>query len=318
MHKTVLLEESVQGLNLREGDVVIDATLGMGGHTIELAKKVGATGKVIAIDMDKAAILAAQKRVENEDKELLKRIIFVQDNFRNIDKIVVEQGTSATRIKGILADLGWRIEQINDPEYGMSFQVDAKLNMYLGGNSQDVGENAFQIINSWEVEELTKLFKELGEERFSKAIALRIADVRSESEIETTKQLADLIEEVVSRFEKGYQKLHPATRVFQALRIQVNGELNSLNEFLEKSEKILCSGGRLAVISFHSIEDRIVKRFFKSNLGKCICPKEMPMCMCGRKALFKEISSKPILPSSKELESNARSRSAKLRIVEKI
>ena len=249
MHKTVLLAESAFQLNLKKGDVVVDATLGMGGHTIELAKIVGEKGRVIAIDMDAVAIREAKNRIKKEHKEFLDRIIFVKDNFKNIDKIVAGQGTSAIKVKGVLADLGWRIEQINDPAYGLSFNVDARLNMRLdeAGDSPEDSEDAFDIINSWSADDLERLFRELGEERFSKRIVIAIKEARKEKEIKTTMELANIIEESVGhRGRKGERKIHPATKVFQALRIQVNSELNNLNVFLENALKVLEKDGRLA------------------------------------------------------------------------
>lgn len=317
MHKTVLLDESVKGLDLKEGDVVVDATLGMGGHTIELARAVGKKGKVIAIDMDQIAISEAKERIQKEDKELLNRIIFIQDNFKNIDTIMAGKGTSAASVKGVLADLGWRIEQISDPKYGLSFNVDAKLNMRLG-ETEDGTEDAFDIINSWSAEDLERLFRELGEERFSRRIAIAIDRVRKEKAIETTTQLAQIIEKNVGFLgKKQRRRIHPATKVFQALRIQVNGELNNLNIFLQKSFDVLQKEGRLAVISFHSIEDRIVKKFFKSLTKGCECPKEFPICQCGKEPKAKFITRKPIISAETELADNRRARSAKLRIIEK-
>ncbi|MBT3356034.1 16S rRNA (cytosine(1402)-N(4))-methyltransferase RsmH [bacterium] len=320
MHKTVLLAESAFQLNLKKGDVVVDATLGMGGHTIELAKIVGEKGRVIAIDMDAVAIREAKNRIKKEHKEFLDRIIFVKDNFKNIDKIVAGQGTSAIKVKGVLADLGWRIEQINDPAYGLSFNVDARLNMRLdeAGDSPEDSEDAFDIINSWSADDLERLFRELGEERFSKRIVIAIKEARKEKEIKTTMELANIIEESVGhRGRKGERKIHPATKVFQALRIQVNSELNNLNVFLENALKVLEKDGRLAIISFHSIEDRIVKNFCKSGTKGCVCPKEFPICKCGKEPKLKLITKKPIIPSDLELKENRRARSAKLRVIQK-
>ncbi|MBT7431646.1 16S rRNA (cytosine(1402)-N(4))-methyltransferase RsmH [bacterium] len=320
MHKTVLLAESAFQLNLKKGDVVVDATLGMGGHTIELAKIVGEKGRVIAIDMDAVAIREAKNRIKKEHKEFLDRIIFVKDNFKNIDKIVAGQGTSAIKVKGVLADLGWRIEQINDPAYGLSFNVDARLNMRLdeAGDSPEDSEDAFDIINSWSADDLERLFRELGEERFSKRIVIAIKEARKEKEIKTTMELANIIEESVGhRGRKGGRKIHPATKVFQALRIQVNSELNNLNVFLENALKVLEKDGRLAIISFHSIEDRIVKNFCKSGTKGCVCPKEFPICKCGKEPKLKLITKKPIIPSDLELKENRRARSAKLRVIQK-
>lgn len=318
MHKTVLLKESIEQLNLKKGDVAIDATLGMGGHTIELARAVGDKGKVIAIDMDSVAIDEAEKRIALEEKALLKRIIFVKDNFKNIDKVVVGQGTPAVKIKGVLADLGWRIEQISDPAYGLSFNVDAKLNMRLGEKEAGT-EDAFDIINSWSAQDLERLFRELGEEKFSRKIAIAIENSREERPIETTKQLAEIVEGAIGSFGKKFgRKIHPATKVFQALRIQVNSELNNLNSFLKNSFDVLESGGRLAIISFHSIEDRIVKNSFRTFAKGCICPKESPICQCGKKPRAIIITRKPIVSNEDELSENPRARSAKLRVLEKI
>ncbi len=318
MHKTVLLEESVEQLNLENGDVVIDATLGMGGHTIKLAQAVGEKGRVIAIDMDAVAIKEAKERIKKEDKDLLKRIIFVKDNFKNIDKIVAGQGTPTIKIKGVLADLGWRIEQISDPTYGMSFNVNARLNMHLG-RKEEGEEDAFDIINSWSVEDLERLFRELGEERFSRRIATAIGEYREDKQIETTLELAEIVEAAAGFSNKKFgSKIHPATKVFQALRIQVNGELNNLNIFLRKSFDVLQKKGRIAIISFHSIEDRIIKNSFKDYAKGCICPKEFPICQCGKKPKAKLITRKPIISNKKELSENRRARSAKLRVIEKI
>lgn len=315
MHKTVLLEESVEQLNLKEGAVVVDATLGMGGHTIELAKAVGTSGKVIGIDMDQSAIDGASERIKAECPELAERIIFAKGNFKDIDKIVAEQGFE--KVDGILADLGWRIEQINDPEYGLSFRTEARLDMRLGKDIDEEQESAFEIINGWEVADLERLFRELGEERFSKRASLAIESSRQGTEIETTTQLAKIIEEAIGGRYAG-KRIHPATKIFQALRIQVNGELNSLNIFLKKGFSSLQKSGRLAVISFHSIEDRIVKKFFKSYAGGCVCPKEFPICRCGNEPKLKLVTRKPITPHAQELDENIRARSAKLRVVEKI
>ncbi len=318
MHKTVLLNESIEQLKLKNGDIVVDATLGMGGHTIELARAVGETGKIIAIDMDSVAIDEAKKRIKKEEEALLKRIIFVKDNFKNIDKIVVGQGTSATKVKGVLADLGWRIEQIGDPKYGLSFNVDARLNMRLGGKEEGT-EDAFDIVNSWSSEDLERLFRELGEEKFSRKIAIAIKEAREEKQIQTTIELAKIIEKTVGFASKKYgKKIHPATKVFQALRIQVNSELNNLNTFLQNAFDILQKEGRLAIISFHSIEDRIVKNFFKEQTKGCVCPKEFPICQCGKKPRARLITKRPIISGEVELADNRRARSAKLRVVEKI
>ena len=313
MHKTVLLMEAVEGLNLKEGDVVIDATLGSGGHSIELAKMVGKSGKVISFDVDLEAIEIFKKRLENDFPELESRFELINDNFSNIAERVSSLGFGG--VNGILADLGWRIEQIENERYGMSFKKDFPLNMKLGGERE--GITALEIINKWKESELIELFFKYGEERNSKKAARAIVEERKFGKIETTKQLAEILNKKIGSF---YRKsgIHPATKIFQALRIEVNNEFENLEKFLEGAKKILKPEGRVAVISFHSLEDRIVKSYFKSNTGGCVCPKGIPICVCGAKAFLKIITKKPIIPTAQEIGKNQRSRSAKLRIAEKL
>ena len=324
-HKTVLLEEAVEALNVKEGGVVVDATLGAGGHTLKIVKKVGDSGKVIAFDLDRRAIekfVAKNDFTVKEKKGRIyvieeKPLILVQENFKNIKQVVKDLYSigdlSRDRVNGVLADLGWRIEQVQDKEYGMSFQNDAPLDMRFDLDSD--GLTAREIVNQWSAEELANIFKELGEESRAGQIAQAIVERREQAEIVTTGELADLVREVKG---EARGKLHPATKVFQALRIAVNGELSNLQEFLENAFDVLESKGRLVIISFHSLEDRLVKDFFRAKARGCVCPKEIPICVCGQKRELKVISSGTIRADKNELALNPRARSASLRIAQRI
>lgn len=294
-------------LDVKEGDVVVDATLGSGGHTFELAKAVGESGKVIAVDVDQTAIDEVAVRLRSEHPDLAGRIIFVHDNFSSLEKIVDQQG--ATKVQAVLADLGWRIEQIQDKDRGMSFSREARLDMRLDQDSG--GPTAHEIINNWSEGELNETFQKFGEEKNAKAIAKRIVEARKEKAIDTTTQLAEIVGS------KQGNRLHGATKVFQALRIVVNDELGNLEKFLTGSVAKLEKGGRVAVISFHSLEDRIVKKFFQTNARGCVCPKEFPVCICDHKSKLKILTRKPIVASDEELSQNPRARSAKLRVAQK-
>jgi len=307
MHKTVLLRESVENLKLKPGMVVVDATLGAGGHSKLISEKIGEKGLLIGLDLDQKAINEFKEKI---NKEKIKTKVFLfKENFVDIPKILKE--LKIEKVDAIIADLGWRIEQVKNKEYGMSFQVDAPLDMRLG---RDGKLTARIIVNLRKEKELAEIFFKYGEEKNSRRIANAIIDYRKNKKIETTKELEKIVIES-SRVKKGY--FNPATRVFQALRIVVNNELKNLEIFLENSTEILKPGGRIAVISFHSLEDRIVKRFFRANTGGCICPKELPVCVCSQEQKLKIINSKPITASREELEENIRSRSAKLRVAEK-
>ncbi len=321
-HITVLLDEAVEVLNIKEGDVVVDATLGAGGHTLKLLEKVGESGKVIGIDLDQQAIEEFEKKIKKIDLQnktiLTNRLILVNDNFKNLQNIInrlyVRGDIKQDKVDGILADLGWRIEQVQDVRYGMSFQQDAPLNMRMDG--QKGGLTAWEIINEWSEEELATIFKELGEEQMAGKIAREIILQRENKKIDRTGELAELIKNIKGNKERG--KNHPATKVFQALRIVVNEELGNLNIFLEQSINLLKSKGRLAIISFHSLEDRLVKNFFRAKARGCVCPKEIPVCVCDNEPEIKLIRRKGIKPSKEELKNNRRARSARLRVGEKV
>jgi 16S rRNA (cytosine1402-N4)-methyltransferase len=239
------------------------------------------------------------------------RLIAVEGNFRDLKKIVLQNNFK--NISGILIDLGFSSMQIADPKKGFSFQIDAPLDMRYGKE----GETAAEVINNRSEDELIKILKEYGEERFAKQIAKKICEVRKVRPIHTTFELVDVISKAVpKKFQHG--RIHFATRTFQALRIAVNDELNNLKSVLPQAVELLLPGGRLAVISFHSLEDRIVKQFFKRESTDCLCPKEFPVCQCGHKANIKIITLKPIIPTEEETKINSRSRSAKLRVAEKL
>jgi len=324
-HVTVLLDEAVESLDIQEGDVIIDATLGAGGHTLKILEKIGRTGNVIAFDLDKQAIEEfidvnglEMESMGNIFTGLEGRLILVNDNFKNIqdilDSLYARGGIKIAKVDGILADLGWRIEQIQDERYGMSFQSEMTLDMRMSPETQKL--TAREIINEWGEEELADIFRELGGEAYfdSKKIAKKIIDERVKGEINSTIQLVELITGVKANIKVG---INPATKVFQALRITVNKELSNLNIFLESSFDGLKSKGRLVVISFHSLEDRLVKKFFRAKARGCVCPKELPMCVCHSEKRAKVIRRRAIKESDEVLKDNPRARSARMRVLEK-
>lgn len=303
IHKSVLLGEAIDNLNLKEGAVVVDATLGSGGHSKEILKKIGESGKLIAIDYD-AENIEKFGKTENA--------ILVNDNFANLEKILGE--LKIEKVDAILADLGISSDQLENEKYGLSFQKEAKLDMRL---DKKIEISAWDIINKYDQRDLEKIIKDFGEEKFAGNIAKKIIEYRKVKSIETTKELACVVGGAIpARFRKG--KIHPATKTFQALRIAVNKELENLEKFIPEAILSLNLGGRLAIISFHSLEDRIVKNMFRKNAEGCICPKNFPQCVCGKKPRVRIISKKPIIPAAEEIAANSRSRSAKMRVCEKI
>jgi len=307
MHKTVLLRETVDILNLKLGMTVVDATLGGGGHSLLIMEKIGKKGIYIGIDLDQTAIDKFKEKI----KEIKEKpaVYLVKENFTNIKKVLTD--LKIYKVDGIVADLGWRLDQVKDKKYGMSFQIDAPLDMRLG---REGTRTACHIINSWKEESLVDIFFRYGEEKSARKIAKRIMENRKLKKIETTKEL----EAIVVGNATSKRGINPATKIFQALRIAVNNELENLEVFLKESIDVLNSKSRLAVISFHSLEDRIVKQFFRANTGGCICPKELPICVCNQEEILKIITRRPIRPSKEELKENLRSRSAKLRVAEKM
>ncbi len=317
-HITVLLDEAVEALNIKGGDVIIDATLGSGGHTLKILEKVGKMGRVMAFDLDVEAINEFKVIVERDYPEFRERLTLVNDNFKNIEEVIKKDyargGIDFNKVDAILADLGWRIEQVQDERYGMSFQSEMPLDMRMSPETQKL--TAQEIINGWSEEELGNIFRELGGEKYfdAKKIAKKIIDSRKETAIKTTTQLAKIIEEVKADGKTG---INPATKVFQALRITVNEELSSLDIFLESSFDRLKSKGRLVIISFHSLEDRLVKEFFRAKARGCVCPKEIPVCICQQERQAKIVQRKVIKESKEVLRGNPRARSARMRILEK-
>jgi 16S rRNA (cytosine1402-N4)-methyltransferase len=312
VHKTVLLGEAIELLNLKSGMTVVDATLGAGGHSWLAMKKVGKQGTLIALDLDETAIKEFKERVNSEFDETEKpQIHLIKGNFKDID--VILKKIKIKKVDAILADLGWRLDQVKDKKYGMSFQIEAPLDMRLGKEGE---LTAYKVVNSWEEKDLVEIFFKYGEEKNSRKIARAIVDFRKNKKIETTKELAGIIEKVNKSFSK--RAFNPATKVFQALRIVVNDEIGNLEKFLEKSIEVLNKKARIGIISFHSLEDRLVKKFFRVNTRGCICPKELPICVCDVKRKLKIITKKPVIAGEKELKENTRARSAKLRIAERL
>jgi 16S rRNA (cytosine1402-N4)-methyltransferase len=334
-HITVLLEEAVNALNIQKGNIIVDATLGAGGHTLKILEEVGSNGCVIAFDLDKKAIEDFIKseniKVDNYEDDLWRclggRLILVNDNFKNIKKVLsrlyARGCVKFDKVNAVLADLGWRIEQVQDKRYGMSFQSEMPLDMRMSPETQRL--TAAEIINEWSEKELAEVFNELGGEGYfeAKKIAKEIVERRESEKIETTIQLAELVADVKSNARLGVNhipqvwRINPATKVFQALRITVNEELSNLNKFLKNSFDVLENKGRLVIISFHSLEDRLVKKFFRAKTRGCVCPKELPVCVCKRERQARIIQRKVIKESEKILKDNPRARSARMRILEK-
>ncbi len=316
-HIPVLLEETVSGLHLAKGDIVVDATLGGGGHTLALLDAVGSTGKVISFDMDASAIDRFLGRIENDPVAKAAyqdgHLILVHANFSHLGEEMDRLGIDS--VQGILADLGFSSDQIETPERGLSFVHDGPLDMRLNRGDDLTAE---EVIRRYSEERLAEIFSLYGDEPKAKRIARRITTERKRKPIQTTSELGRIIEESFSAVERRAIGIHPATRVFQALRIEVNREFERLSAFLTVAIGKLAPGGRLAVISFHSGEDRIVKEFFRTEAKGCICPPNFPECRCGRKPQVKILTGKPIGPSAEEEERNPRARSARLRIAEKI
>ena len=305
-HYSVLLKESVDYLNVSADAIYADATLGGGGHSYEILSR-GAK-KLIGIDQDRDAISAASKRLEDFGDKL----ITVNRNFSEIKEILDELGID--KIDGAVMDLGVSSYQLDNAERGFSYMHDAPLDMRM---NRDNPKSAYDVVNGYSEGELTKIFYEYGEEKWSARIAKFIVEKRNEQEIKTTGELTEIIKAAIpkaARMEGG----HPAKRVFQAIRIEVNGELEILKQAVSDFVDALKPGGALSVITFHSLEDRIVKKTFKELAQGCTCPKNFPVCVCGKTPAVKVLTTKPILPSEKELDENSRSKSAKLRVVVKL
>ena len=307
-HVSVLLFECIDALNIRDGYTYVDATAGGGGHSLEIAKRLGPNSRLICFDRDKDAIKAAKERL----KDYLDKVTFINENFSSIDKVIKEYNID--NLGGVLADLGCSSYQFDTPERGFSYVHDARLDMRMDSDSP---LSAYEVVNEYSEQRLKEIIYDYGEERFAPRIASAICKHRIDKPITTTHELTDIIKSAIPSAARA-DGPHPAKRTFQAIRIEVNGELDAIKPLIDSAAKNLVSGGRIAIISFHSLEDRIVKQAYKSLLGGCTCPKDFPICVCGRKPVIKEVSRKPILPSENELEINPRSRSAKLRVAEKL
>lgn len=304
-HISVLLNECIDNLNIRPDGIYVDGTMGGGGHSLEIAKRL-TTGRLICIDQDPNAHEAARKRLA----EYKDRITFVRDNFGNIKSIL--DSLEIEKIDGMLLDIGVSSHQLDEAERGFSYQQDAPLDMRM---NPDRPFSAYDVVNGYDEDELDRVIFTYGEERWARRIAQFIVKEREAKPIETTGELVDIIKKAVP---KGARKdgPHPAKRTFQAIRIEVNGELEVLQRAIDDVAARLAVGGRLCIITFHSLEDRIVKEAFRKQENPCICPPQFPVCVCGKKPLGRVITRKPILPSKEELEENPRSRSAKLRVLE--
>ena len=307
-HVSVLLFECIEALNIRDGYTYVDCTTGGGGHSLEIAKRLGPNSRLICFDRDKDAIAAAKERL----KEHLDKITFVNENFSSLDNIIKE--LKIENLGGVLADLGCSSYQFDTPERGFSYMHNARLDMRMDTDSP---LSAYEIVNEYPEHELKRIIYDYGEERFAPAIASAIVKKRESRPIETTAELSDIIKYAIppAAREGGH---HPAKRSFQAIRIEVNRELDVIEPAIKGAVEMLSSGGRIAIITFHSLEDRIVKQAFASLASGCTCPKDFPICVCGNKPKVRLVNRKPILPSKAELEENPRSRSAKLRVAEKI
>ncbi|WP_027398731.1 16S rRNA (cytosine(1402)-N(4))-methyltransferase RsmH [Anaerovorax odorimutans] len=307
-HTSVLFNETIENLNINPDGIYVDGTLGGGGHASGICEKLNQDGILIGIDRDKDAINAASKRLENFNCKK----IFVQSNYSNIKKILKELGLS--KVDGIVLDLGVSSFQLDNHERGFSYMQTAKLDMRM--NSDDI-LTAEQVINEYSQKELTEIIKKYGEERWASRIAEFIVKERQKKQIETTTELVNIIKAAIPASARR-EGPHPAKRTFQAIRIEVNDELGQLEKAVDELIDVLNEEGRLCIITFHSLEDRIVKNIFNNRANPCTCPKDFPVCMCGKVADVKKISGKPIVPSKEELEDNPRARSSKLRVIKKI
>ncbi len=307
-HFSVLKQEAVEGLNVKPNGTYIDCTLGGGGHSEMIASKLGADGMLIAFDQDDRALQAAKERLAPYQG----KVLYIHSNFRNLKLELEKNGVD--EVDGVLFDLGVSSPQLDDAERGFSYQHNASLDMRMD-RSQDF--TAYQVINEWPYEQLVRIFFRYGEEKFSKQIARKIEERRKERPIDTTFELVDIIKEAIpapARRKGG----HPAKRIFQAVRIAVNDELNAFDEALHQAAEILSLNGRLSVITFHSLEDRLCKQAFKKWSTTPPLPRNIPVIPEESKPPFKQVNRKPILPEDEELDANRRSRSAKLRILEKV
>ncbi|MCQ4794597.1 16S rRNA (cytosine(1402)-N(4))-methyltransferase RsmH [Anaerofustis stercorihominis] len=306
-HISVLYQETIDMLNIKEDGIYVDGTMGGAGHSLGICKKLSEEGIFIGIDQDDFVFDRAKVRLESTDckKE------FVKGNFHDIKEILMDLGID--KIDGMMADLGVSSFQIDDETRGFSFKKDGPLDMRM---DKSKSFSAKELVNTYSYEDLRRVISEYGEEQFAGNIAKHILKNREEKPIETTYELVEIIKNAIPK--KFHQMKHPAKKTFQAIRIEVNDEIDALKQSVEDMIDVLDKGGRFAVITFHSLEDRIVKKVFSEYAKGCTCPKEFPVCVCGNTPKVKVLTRKPLLPTEEEIEANPRSRSAKLRVIEKL
>lgn len=307
-HRPVMLEQCVKGLDIRPDGIYVDGTLGGGGHSAAICRSLDERGALIGIDRDRDALNVSSERL----KEYKCQKYFVQSNYSDIKQVLNE--LKIEKVDGALLDLGVSSFQLDNPQRGFSYMNDAPLDMRM---SQDDDFTAYDIVNDYDRNELIRVIGRYGEERWASRIADFIVKIRSDKPIESTYELVDVIKQAIPASARRTGP-HPAKRTFQAIRIEVNDELSQLERAVEEFCDILAPGGRLCIITFHSLEDRIVKEIFSRRANPCTCPREFPICACGKKADIKKITGKPFVPDAEETEENPRARSAKLRIAEKI
>ena len=306
-HVSVLLNECIENLNIKPDGIYVDGTMGGAGHSLEIVKKLSEKGMLIGIDRDEEALAVAEERLKD-----FNNVKYVHDNHDNIDDII--KNLNIKGVDGILLDLGVSSYQIDEKTRGFTYMDDGPLDMRMDKSQKLTAE---YIVNNYKEQDLARIIFEYGEEKFSRKIARNICEYRKNKKIETTGELVKIIEKSIpGKFRE--KNSHPAKRTFQAIRIEVNNEIEPLYNTIKNSITALNSKGRLCVITFHSLEDRMVKKAYVDAEGKCTCPKDLPYCVCGNVSLGKIITKKPILPTEKEMQENSRSRSAKLRVFEKI
>lgn len=306
-HVSVLLNECIENLNIKPDGIYVDGTMGGAGHSLEIVKKLSEKGMLIGIDRDEEALAVAKERLKE-----FNNVKYVHDNHDNIDEII--KNLNIKGVDGILLDLGVSSYQIDEKTRGFTYMDDGPLDMRMDKSQKLTAE---YIVNNYKEQDLARIIFEYGEEKFSRKIARNICEYRKNKKIETTGELVKIIEKSIpGKFRE--KNSHPAKRTFQAIRIEVNNEIEPLYNTIKNSITALNPKGRLCVITFHSLEDRMVKKAYVDAEGKCTCPKDLPYCVCGNVSLGKIITKKPILPTEKEMQENSRSRSAKLRVFEKI
>ncbi len=304
-HKSVLLNECIEGLNIKPGGIYVDGTLGGGGHSYEIAKRLNSNGRLFGIDQDEDAIKAAGERLKEFDN-----VTLIRSNYENMKNVLAEYGVES--VDGILLDLGVSSYQLDTVERGFSYKFDTELDMRMDTRQ---ALTAKDIVNDYSEKELFRIIRDYGEDKFAQNIAKHIVKARETKKINTTFELNEIIAAAIPA--KMRQNGHPSKKTFQAIRIECNRELDVLRDSLDDMIGLLGDGGRIAIITFHSLEDRIVKSAFREKENPCTCPPSFPVCVCGKKPQGRIITKKPILPSEEELEENSRSKSSKLRIFEK-